>query len=261
MCHHENIHRLNTDPERVGFVWCTLCGRRCFWGGTVGRGRAAPSPGPWHTGRRRPGTPGAAAVWQEPSATSEQRFDEPGSTHPVHRKEFFLLFTEHFVNQSSDMIRVALAWYTHSKLHISQQDFFTADISVIIVGKAGVPNNIYNSSILSVSQHAQYQDLEATKGIQPSLIVFCTPAFLLLWHVKLSSVKKAYKKWWKSETDIDNEAAELKLFRCDDVMVTGLLGQLHDGSTCGQPQTRHVWLTARRKKQQTGQKDRKEEKM
>lgn len=51
--------------------------------------------------------------------------------------------------------------------------------------------------------------------------------------------------WCKGETDVDNEAAELKLFRCDDVMVTGLLGQLHNGSTGGQPQTRHVRLTVK----------------
>lgn len=44
----------------------------------------------------------------------------------------------------------------------------------------------------------------------------------------------------KKETHVDDEAAELKLFRCNDVMVTGLLSQLQNGTACCQPQSGHV---------------------
>lgn len=50
----------------------------------------------------------------------------------------------------------------------------------------------------------------------------------------------------KGETDIDDESTELKLLWRDDVMVTWLLCQLHDGCTGGQPQAGHVGVTVRR---------------
>lgn len=56
------------------------------------------------------------------------------------------------------------------------------------------------------------------------------------------------KKGSKGGTDVDNEAAELELFGCDDVMVTRLLGQLHDSATRSEPQTRHVRLAVETKK-------------
>lgn len=49
-------------------------------------------------------------------------------------------------------------------------------------------------------------------------------------------------------TNVNHEAAELELFGSDDVMVTRLLGQLHDSATCSEPQTGHVRFAADTKK-------------
>lgn len=63
-----------------------------------------------------------------------------------------------------------------------------------------------------------------------------------------ASNKKKRVRGNKGGTNIDNEAAELELFRCDDVMVTRLLGQLHDSATCREPQPRHVGFAVDTKK-------------
>lgn len=214
MFQYKNTKRLNTDPERVGFVWCILCGRRCFWGGTVGRGRGAPSPGPWHTGQRQPGTPAAAAVWREPGVISEQRFDEPGSTHPAGKnKRVMKMFSfNHIVNYKSGM------W------HVKVSSYYTMTLRQWASMK--------NTGTMNFKQRSR---------IQPLLN-------LIIYSCDTKSLVKTKKQWYKGETDVDNEATELELLRCDDVMVTRLLSQLHNGSTCGQPQARHVRLTARKER-------------
>lgn len=66
---------------------------------------------------------------------------------------------------------------------------------------------------------------------------------------------KNKKKGSKGGTDVDNEAAELELFGCDDVMVTRLLGQLHDSATRSEPQTRHVRLAVETETVETGERE------